>query len=221
MAVLRQLIEVQTADVNALVGGGVGLLHAASSHERRLKYVTYLLSLPGIEVNLREHSQAATALHLACGYGNQAAVRELLQHPATDVSIKSHDGTTALYLACLFDQPAVVAQLLVHPGIDINQTFGQISSTTLHLACMCGHAGVVRELLKHPDIRVNQKKVKSDGGEGRSALLCCHGVREDSAATLEELIKHPDLDRAEMHLALQLASILNGVPQLQPMAADL
>ncbi len=52
MAVLRQLVDVQRADVNVLGDDGYALLHEASS-EGRLEYVTYLLSVPGIQVNLR------------------------------------------------------------------------------------------------------------------------------------------------------------------------
>ncbi len=41
MAVFRQLVEVQRADVNVLEHGGWGLIHKAS-YEGKLKYVTYL-----------------------------------------------------------------------------------------------------------------------------------------------------------------------------------
>ncbi len=67
---------------------------------------------------------------------------------------------------------------------------------------------MVRALLKHPDIRVNQR-LESDGEEGRSALQYClssQDADEDARlATLEELLKHPGLDRGDMNVALQRA----------------
>ncbi len=54
MAVFKQLIEVQRADVNALNDGGCGLLHRASRDSGKMEYVTYLLSVTGIQVNLRD-----------------------------------------------------------------------------------------------------------------------------------------------------------------------
>ncbi len=165
LAVFRQLIEVQHADVNSLARRGV--LHEAC-REGKLEFVTFLLSVPGIEVNLVDRWDR-TALHYACSNGHQAVVHNLLQHPAVDVSIKSGGGDTALYLACVYNEPKIVVELLAHPGIDVNQTSGHHSSTGLHMACACGCALVVRELLKHPDIRVNQKQVRS---EGRNGVLC-------------------------------------------------
>ncbi len=202
MAVLRKLIEVQNVDVNALVDGW-GLLHHASC-EGKLKYVTYLLSVPGIQVNLKENSSGWTALHRACALGHLAIVHELLQHPAVVVTMKSKSGITALYVACREDTPQVVAELLRHPGIDVNQTYGPW--TPLHVACLHSYARVVRELLKHPDIRVNQKEVEREE-EGRSALQLCLAVRDNDAsvATLKELLKHPDLDRGDMEAALRHA----------------
>ncbi len=207
MAVLIQLIEVQRADVNALVENRYGVLLHVASREGLLKYVTYLLSVPGIQVNLGASIDGWTALLLASIYGHVAVVHVLLQHTAMDVNIKSTSGVTALHVACREDKPQVVAELLRHPGIDINQTGGPEATTSLHFACIFGHAKVVRELLKHPDIRVNQKQVQSNGKEGRSALRCCLIFRDNDArvATLKELLKEPGLDRGDMKAALQHA----------------
>ncbi len=212
IAVLRQLIEVQRADVNAFVVG-CGLLHEASA-EGKLEYVTYLLSAPGIQVNLS--SLGMTALHIACLKVHRELVHELLQHPAVDVSIKSTvNDFGALHIACAQGHPEIVAELLGHPGIDVNQTCGPNSWTSLHVACNYGNSGVVRELLKHPDIRVNQKTVLSSGGEGIGALQLCLGVEDDSAreATLTELLKHPGLDRRDVEAVLQFSAAFNRLRQ--------
>ncbi len=205
MAVLRQLVEVQRADVNALLDGGYGLLHAASLH-MRLDYVTYLLSVPGIQVNLRDN-EGWTPLHVACELGRQAVVHELLQQTAVDINSRNYRGESALDLACCMNKPDIVAELLAHPGIDVNKTDGPDCMTSLHFACFRGHASVVTELLKHPDIRVNQKTVRSDGVEGKSALRCCLDVYEGDAqlACLQELLKHPGLDRGDMKAVLRQA----------------
>ncbi len=216
MAVFRQLVEVQRADVNALLYDGLSrLLHVASSLGL-LEYVTYLLGVPGIEVNLRESIIGKTALHTACCRRHQAIVHKLLQHPAIDVNSMDNEGYTALHAACEQDCPEVVAELLGHPGVDVNKTSGPFSSTALHLACFKSRASVVRELLKHPDLRVNQKSVRRDGREGDSALRCCFSEAvlycffktfktDANLATLKELLKHPGLDRGDMKAALQMA----------------
>ncbi len=194
MAVFRQLVEVQRADVNALDDDGWVLLHEAS-RQGKLEYITYLLSVPGIQVNLRDN-RGWTALHFACYHGHRAIVHELLQHPAVDVSITANHGAPALHLACKEDHPEVVAELLGHPGIDVNQTGGPHCMTGLHVACLHGLASVVRELLKHPDIRVNQR-MESDGRKGLSALDLCVVSRDEGSrsATIKELCKHPSLDK--------------------------
>ncbi len=203
-AVLRQLVEVQRADVNVLDDDGWGLLHRAS-YEGKLEFVTYLLSVPGIQVNLRSSNYGRTALHFACSSGRQAVVHELLQHPAVDVNSKDKGGNTALDLACLSGRPEVVAELLRHPGIDINQT----GARSLRTACERGHASVVKELLKHPDIRVNQKD-----DEGQSALRCCLSEEEEEeeedgedgrVACLKELLRHPGTDQGEVRATLLIA----------------
>ncbi len=205
-AVFRQLVEAQRIDVNAFADGeNNGLLHAASK-EGRLEFVTYLLSVPGIQLNVRE-AFGRTPLHYACGRGQQAIVHELLQHPAVDVNIKDNQGYNALYWASHFNMAEVVKELLGHPRIDVNQGCPK-SRTSLHLACMHCHASVVRELLKHPAVRVNQRDVWN-GKEGFSALQWCLFIAEaDEAArlaTLNELLKHPGLDRGDMKKALQQA----------------
>ncbi len=165
MAVLRQLVQVQRADVNALNDGGCGLLHEASS-EGKLKYVAYLLSVPGIQVNLTDRNDGWTALHYACAVGHLAIVHELLQHPSVDVTIKENRGGTALHMACHMGRPEVVAELLGHPGIKVKQTGGPHCMTSLHVACERGHASVVRELLKHPAFGSTRRKLRATARRG-------------------------------------------------------
>ncbi len=227
MAVFRQLVEVQRADVNAFFvdddeDGQRGLLHWASENEEMLEFVTYLLSVPGIQVNMRD-SNGYTPLQYACDgadWRSSAFVHELLQHPAVDVNSKTHNGKTALLLACdachYRDdddlQVAVVVELLGHPGIDINQACGPTSTTSLHVACKNGCARVVRELLKHPDVRVNQRTVESDGQGGWSALDYCLGVKNEHQrkGCVRELLTHPGLDSPLCELVVSIISFLDS-----------
>ncbi len=210
MAVFRQLVEVQRADVNAdlIIGVGFVILHAASI-EGNTEFVSYLLSVPGIDVNLRESTYGSTALLFASANGIFfAVVSDLLQHPAVDVNMKNNQGDFALYLAC-HDDPDVAMELLGHPGIDVNQTLDteSVSGTCLQFACAMGNTRAVKELLKKPEIRVNEREVWSDGREGESALGYCLAARKksDRLAILKELLKHPGLDRGDMKKALQIA----------------
>ncbi len=213
LAVLRQLVEVQRAVVNALRDDGDdddGLLHGAS-REGKLDYVSYLLSVPGIQANLRA-SSGWTALHCACSKGHQAVVHELLQHPAVNVNTKSNNGLTALGLASFRNHPDIVLELLCHSTIDVNQEGGGPGQpTSLHVACILGHARVVRELVRHPGIDVNKKCDRDMPLEAWSALhwglYAGHSScsEDDQLATLRELLKHPCLDRGDMKAALQQA----------------
>ncbi len=175
MAVLRQLVEVQHADVNALLDDGDGLLIGTASwasSNGNLEYVKYLLSIPEIQVNLRD-SDGWTALHHAYCLGQWAIVRELLQHPAVDVSIRSNAGFSVLFYACTFHKSEVVVELLGHHGMDVNQTLGPHNRTCLHVECACSNVRMVKELLKHPDIRVNQKTVESNDEDAMTASQYC------------------------------------------------
>ncbi len=208
LAVFKQLVEVHHADVNALGDSGNGLLNRASDRGK-LEFVTCLLSVPGIQVNLRESNNfGRTALHMACSQGHQAVVHELLQHPAVDVSIVDSQGLSALYWACRKNKPEVVfLELLGHTCIDVNQTFCHSSFTGLHMACGLGHARVVRELLKHPDTRVNQRDDRfapfPDAGWGVLDYCLFGNVAEKArVATIKELLEHPGLDRSYVKAAL-------------------
>ncbi len=190
-----------------------------------VEFFAYLLSVPGIQVNLRESSLGGTSLHVACYNGHQAIVSELLQDPAVDINVKTHDGYAALNVACTFDKPEIISELLGHPGIDVNQTGGPTSKTSLHSACSRCNAGVVRELLKHPAILVNQKTVWSSGREGRIALQCCLFSKvvvseEARLATLKELLKHPGLDRGDMKTALHQAEAAGRLSRCAQAIAD-
>ncbi len=207
MAVLRQLVEVQHADVNVLFDDRWGLLQLACS-DGKLEFVAYLLSVPGIQVNL---CPSWTAFHVACSNGHLAIIQTLLQHPAIDVNFKENpESHSALYLACEKDKLEVVKELLAHPRININQTGGPLSWTGLHVACLRGHSKVVRVLLKSPDVQVNLKQGSrnEDGDYGLNALQCClFGDAKGKArrATLKALLKHPGLNRGDMRAALQMA----------------
>ena len=91
LAVLRQLVEVHHADVNAASdtgaadNRGVALLHLACRADRT-DLVGYLASAPGINANQTFGPNKMTPLHVACSHGSVRAARQLLALPQIQVN---------------------------------------------------------------------------------------------------------------------------------------
>ena len=131
LAVLRQLVEVHHADMNAVPAAGAAddfrgraLLHFACKADRR-DLVGYLASAPGIDVNQTFGLEKTTPLHAACNCGSVQAASQLLALPQIQVNAVTSDGASSLYLACTEQKVEIVEELLRHPDIDVNLAFMQ------------------------------------------------------------------------------------------------
>ena len=126
LPVLRQLVEVHHADINALRAAGeddlaFSLLHAASKLDWT-ELLELLLSAPRININLAlgEDGMNLMPLLMACMSGSVRVARRLLALPHIQVNAAAAQGMSSLYVACDRREVAVVEALLRHPDIDVN-----------------------------------------------------------------------------------------------------
>ena len=194
LAVLRQLVEVHHADVNAVSALAVAaaaswgrvLLHIACQADRA-DLVGYLASASGIEINKTFWLERMTPLHVACYYGSVGAARQLLALPQIQVNAVTSQGASSLYRACTDQKMVVVEELLRHPDIDINLAVraGNLLISPLSSAAARGDAEVVARLLQHPAIDVN-----AGDRRGSSLHLAVMNGRLD---VLRQLLRHPGI----------------------------
>ena len=128
LPVLRQLVEVHHADINALRAAGeddlaFSLLHAASKLDWT-ELLELLLSAPRINININlalgEDGMNLMPLHMACMSGSVRVARRLLTLPQIQINAAAAQGMSSLYVACDRREVAVVEALLRHPDIDVN-----------------------------------------------------------------------------------------------------
>ena len=85
--------------------------------------------------------EGRTGLHLACGYGEDAAVRALLAAGA-DTGIADASGNTALHYAAGFDQASIVS-ILLEAGADVGATNADGQTPPVMAAAMGAADGLV------------------------------------------------------------------------------
>jgi len=147
--------------------------------------VATLLTVPGIEVNIKDnHGQ--TPLYCAALCGHAAIVAQLLAAPEIDVNIKDNNGRTPLYSAVFYEHAAIVAQLLAAPEIDVNIKDNN-GRTPLYYVAFYGHAAIVAQLLAAPEIDVNIKD-----NDGRTPLY--YAAFCEHAAIVTQLLAAPGID---------------------------
>ena len=217
MPVLRQLVEVHHADVNAQRADGNvanSLLHIAC-RTGRPELAEFLISSPTINVNLACGVDRMMPLHVACMAGSIHVVRQLLALPQIQVNAATPQGYSSLHIACFEQNVELVEDLLRHPDIDVNlmmvlddallppaAAVNAGRMTPLFLASLKGYAGVVRELLRHPGIQVNGE---ADEGELTSLDIAC---AKGQLAVIRELLGHPGLSPGSVNAALRISEAL-------------
>ena len=192
LAVLRQLVEVHHADVNARSADDHYPLLRIACQADRADLVGYLASAPGIDVNKTFWLERMTPLHVACYYGSVGAARQLLALPQIQVNVVMTCGTGALQLACTTTYTEVVKELLRHPDIDVNLAVktDSLCATPLSSAAARGEAEIVTLLLQHPAINVN-------AGDRRGTSLH-RAVRGRHVEVLRQLLRHPGIQVNEL-----------------------
>ncbi|EAU83870.2 ankyrin repeat domain-containing protein 29 [Coprinopsis cinerea okayama7 len=172
---VKQLLQIQSVDVNANDKEGVSALHLASVLGHR-EIVQELLQVPDIDVNGTDND-GWTALILASQNGHDGVVSQLLRVPGIEVNAATAEGVTALIQASQNGHDGVVSLLLRVPSIQVNATTN-IGVTALMLASQNGHDGVVSQLLQVPGIKVNA--ATTDGG---TALMLASQNGHDGVVT--------------------------------------
>ena len=194
MPVLRQLVEVHHADINAQLeatgyGPAVSLLHLACQLDRT-EVVEFLISAPGINVNLafEQEGLKVTPLHAACMAAGPSirALRQLLAVPQIQVNASLSQGLSSLFMACITNRVAVVEELLRHPDVDVNLRADDDRSP-LAAAAIAGHSAIVTMLLQHPAIQINAFFMLP--GVTPLYLASTMGL----AQVVRELLRHPDV----------------------------
>ncbi|KAH6874837.1 ankyrin repeat-containing domain protein, partial [Coprinopsis sp. MPI-PUGE-AT-0042] len=113
-----------------------------------------LLSLPGINVNLCNHS-SPHPLVFAVAHGYIEFVQLLAEVPGIDINAVDVFDNRTLMCAAAAGHTEIVKLLVRLPGININKRDGRGSTALIH-AVDGGHTEVVKELLSAREIDVNQ-----------------------------------------------------------------
>ncbi|KAK2805998.1 hypothetical protein FQN50_006013 [Emmonsiellopsis sp. PD_5] len=198
MPAIKHLLHLPTSTlVDPNLGSNAGrspLSYASSSNH--IDAVTYLLSTPGINPDLRDSLYGRTPLSYAADAGALAAVSQLLLHPAVDINAAPDPdqcvglGWTPLMFAIDKKHVSVAKRLLSMPGIDVGYR-SKLGETALHLAVFRGLEELVPLLLAcgvDPDIRGPRDATPlfyaaHFGNLGIARVLCEEGGADPDART--------------------------------------
>jgi len=149
---IRQFIETNLPNINALNPAGLTALHFAAEHESNVEVVKVLISM-GANVNFKG-SGGIAPLHLAATYGNVEIAKILISNGA-DVNVKEDNGMTPLHIAALAGKTSVgrnieIAKILVSNRADVNNKSNinakGYSYTPLDLARQMGDTVMIQYL---------------------------------------------------------------------------
>ena len=149
LTVLKALVQHPDTDVNLSSAGNTPLIDSAGSMDEKATQI--LLGHPNIRPN--DVNQAGeTALLVAAKRGSEDIVRQLCDHPKTEVNFCiARDGITALMAAAQSGHEKVIAALLRRSDLKLGLR-NHDGRTALELAAAAGHEWVVRQLeaVSHP-----------------------------------------------------------------------
>ncbi len=168
------------ADVNGLDRSGRTPLHRAVMYGQ-VKMARQLLSIPGIEVDVRDDKGATALLASARSThdGDHPQILQLLLAADADVNARDPYGQTPLMYATALKDHLKARCLLARPDCDIlasipaDRIFGpafawtiRAGSTALHYACIRGSCQIVSDLSSHPKHRELFAMTDVDGHTG-------------------------------------------------------
>ena len=161
--IVRLLLAVPNIDVNRRCpSDGTTPLHVACKSDSGI--VEQLLRNEHIQVNLLA-TQGLTPLYVACEYGVDSNVKQLVKAAGIDVNkTQSAKGWTPLMVACnrggdshVQSHLSCIETLLGAPGIDVNKARPD-GATALYVACRRKHLKTVHLLLRAQGIDINKAK---------------------------------------------------------------
>jgi len=165
-------------DVNCKVPHmGLTPLHCAVGQGHKA-VAEYLLSLPRIDPNLADATQA-TPFFIACQQGQGDVVMTMLEDPRVDVGKPVSGAATPFYIACECGHRGVVSLLLDDPRVDPCEP-NENGATPFFAACQNGHGELVSLLLEDP--RVDPHRAMSN--KGTPILMVCQNGLEDLVPVL-------------------------------------
>ena len=157
--------------LRGLPGRLTGLIAAATGRQNvyqngNLEVLEWLLSQPGINVNLASRNDSA--LTAACAAGNGNAVRRLLQAPGININWQNSDGLTAAHCAAFYPHGAACVELLSSlPEVDWNKK-NINGETPLFYALRYGHPESVDIILNTPGVYLQFRDRR-----GNTLAHCC------------------------------------------------
>ena len=137
-----------------------------------------------------------TALHNACQFDNEYAVRLLLEHlEIADLNLRNDDGKTPFLIACSRSKPGLIKLLLEREEIDRFATTEYTDSGAVHEAADNRNRGVMRLLFENgaiPDVNAkNQYRNKAINH------ACFNGFKDTLLYLLREQSAEVNLDDIE------------------------
>ncbi|KAH6903960.1 ankyrin repeat-containing domain protein [Coprinopsis sp. MPI-PUGE-AT-0042] len=135
-----------------------------------------LLSLSGIDTNLRDVSGETALIHAAI-YGHIECVQLLVEAPSIDINARDNAGEATLIHAAAGAHTPVLKLLCEVPGIDVN-TADNGGRTALVHAVRWGHTEAAKLLIGLPSIDVNAAE-----NDGSTALMYA------ASGNLSEVVK--------------------------------
>ncbi|MBA8667897.1 ankyrin repeat domain-containing protein [Holosporaceae bacterium 'Namur'] len=153
------------ADINTTGVGEWGVLHSAVSIKRD-DIVKFLLSQPGINVNIRDY-HGNTPLHTAADSGYTEIVKLLLAKGA-DVNLTNREGKTPLYESISTPHDIELIPLFVKHGANVNARRKEDGCTVIHTAAWAGKVSTYKLLLElgaNPNLKSYRVVGYEDGEE--------------------------------------------------------
>jgi hypothetical protein len=132
------------ADINAIDGPGVTLLHNAS-YECKPEVVSMLLR-SGADLEACDIETGIRPLHMAAKKGCLQACEHLIRYGA-EINAQTREGATALHLAARAGHAEVALLLLKYLA---NHTLQDVQGhTAMHYAQQAGHLDIVKQIEQH------------------------------------------------------------------------